>query len=98
MIVRQSEYENDKQAFFSSHRNDWKQSTHGNSAEDYQKTYAFSDGAVWYESMTKETVEELVYLETYKCSIKVRVDVMRIEYWSTDDSRSKCYYEQWNVL
>ena len=98
LVVRVEQYESDKQEFFMAHKNDFHLSRHGNSAEDYQKVYSFSDGSTWYESMTRETVEELVYFETCKCNIKVRIDVMKVEYWSTDDSKSKCYYEQWNTL
>lgn len=95
MIVTYQEYNDEKQAFFRKHKNDYELETQGGSAEYYRKTYAFKDKAVWYEVMMKQTVSERV--EVYKCNVNVELDMLQTEYWSSDDSKSKFYYEPWKV-
>lgn len=94
MLVTSHEYEEDKKLFFRKHKNNFECETQGSSAEYYRKTYTFKDGAVWYEVMTKEEVEDTV--EIYKCNVKVKADMFKTEYWNTDDAASKIFYEPWD--
>ncbi len=95
-IVRSAEYEDMKKSFFRKHKEDFQCDTRGSSAENYRKTYSFKDGATWYEVMTKETVTERVEIKF--CNVKVSVDMMKIEFWNSDESSSKVYYESWNMV
>ena len=95
MVSTYDEYMDAKKKFFSKHKNDWQVDTQGQSAEYYRKTYTFKDGAVWYEIMTYTTETEKV--EIKKCKVNVTVELMRIEYWNTDNGESNYYYEPWKV-
>ena len=46
--------------------------------------------------MTRETVTERVEIKF--CNVKVSVDMMKIEFWNSDESSSKVYYEPWNMV
>ena len=94
-IVRRAEYEDMKKSFFRKRNNDFQCDTRGSSAENYHKTYSFKDGATWYEVMTRETVTERV--EIIFCNVNVSVDMMKIEFWNSDESSSKVYYEPWDI-
>lgn len=92
-IVRQTEYEDAKREFFAKHQNDFNLETTGNSAEYYRKIYTFSDGASWYEVMMKVTKEVDVTVNC--CNVRINIDFLQTEYWSSE-SNSKFYYEQWD--
>lgn len=94
-IVRSAEYEEMKKSFFRRHKGDFQCDTRGSSAENYNKTYSFKDGASWYEVMTRETVTDRVEIKFY--NVPVSVDMMKIEFWNSDDSSSKVYYEPWDI-
>lgn len=94
-VVRSSEYEEMKKSFFSRHRGDFQCDTRGSSAENYRKTYSFKDRAIWYEVITRQTVAKRVEIKF--CNIPVSVDMMRIEFWNSDESSSKVYYEPWDI-
>lgn len=94
MIVTFNEYESDKKEFFRKHHNDFHVDVHGTSAENYAKNYNFSDGSTWYEVMTRKEICETV--EVYKCNVRVKLDMFQTEYWNSDDSTSKFYFEPWN--
>lgn len=94
-VVKFDEYENDKKEFFRKHKNDFRCETSNGSAEYYNKTYVFDDGAIWYEVMRK--VYENIKVEIYYISIPVEVELFQTEYWSSDNADSKVYYEPWDV-
>lgn len=94
-IIKYSDYDNIKKDFFRKHKNDFTIDTTGNSAEYYRKTYVFNDGAIWYEVMTKVT--QKVEITVNLCDVKVYVDLMQTEFWSTDESNSSFYYEKWDI-
>ena len=94
-IVRNAEYEDIKKSFFRKHKGDFQCDTRGSSAENYYKTYSFKDGATWYELMTKETVTERVEIKF--CNVNVTVDMMKIEFWNSDESFIKVYYAPWDI-
>lgn len=58
----------------------------------YHKEYSFEDGAQWNEIM--ELVEEVVEVEVHSMMMKVVVKLWKTEYFSTDDSKSRYYYEK----
>ena len=95
MVVTAKQYEEEKKLFFIKHNYDFNVETTGRSAEYYRKTYSFEDGAVWYEVMTYEDVTEEV--EIKYCLVTVTVAMMRIEFWNTENSESKYYYEPWKT-
>lgn len=93
MTVTYEEYDKDKRNFFKKHNNDFKVTT---SPMDeygrYFKEYSFSDNAVWYESMSPTYEKGTV--EIKKVSVEVQVKMFRTEYWNTEDSKSKFYYQK----
>ena len=93
-VIRSNEYEQIRTDFFNKHHNDFKLKTTGDTAEYYNKTYAFEDGAVWYEVMTKQFIEETVQVKLVPVTIVI--SMMQTEFWSTDESISRFYFEQWN--
>ena len=58
----------------------------------YHKTYVFKDGAVWYETMFPEYVKQNVEIKL--CSVEVEVKMFVTEFWNTDKSETKRYYEK----
>ena len=93
--VTSYEYEELKKKFFHKHNNEFQCDTQGNSAEYYHKTYVFEDGATWYEVMMK--IYESVEAEAHGIKIPVEVELMQVEFWSSDDAESKYYFEPWDV-
>lgn len=87
------EYTAEKAAFFQNHDNDFRVDTSPLQGTVYFKTYYFKDGAVWYERMEKKTFRPTV--EVMCVPVKVYVDMLETEYWNTDDSTSKLYYEKY---
>ena len=94
-IVTYNEYEEMKKKFFCKHNNDFQCDTRGNSAEYYRKTYVFGDGAIWYEVMMK--IYTGAEAEVHGIKILVEVELMQTEFWSSDDSESRYYFEPWDV-
>ena len=93
-VVRAAEYERDKREFFTKHHNDFQCESKGTSAEFYDKLYTFVDGAVWHEVMMKVDVE--VETEIYFVKLKVPVELFQVEYYNSDTSENKFYYEKWD--
>lgn len=96
MTVNYRQYSAEKERFFRSHDYDFSCTTSEMDENGaYYKTYAFSDGAAWYESMvpTLESAEIESEIKKVKVTVEVTVKMMRTEYWSTE-SRSKYYYER----
>ena len=94
MTVSYETYMKDKKAFFEEHKYNFQCDT---SPMDeygaYHKTYIFDDHAVWYESMTP--TYEKAKMEVKMVRFDVEVKLLRTEYWSTDHSESKYYYEKY---
>lgn len=57
------------------------------------KTVCWSDGATWYE-ITETDYSEEVEIEVRGIKVKVNIPMRRTEYWSTEDSKSKYFYEK----
>ena len=93
MTVKYAEYNAEKMEFFNNHKNDFKCDT---SSMDqygrYWKTYVFEDGAIWYEALSTEYIQQEI--EVKCCKVNVEIKMFRTEFWSTDDSKSKYYYEK----
>lgn len=90
-------YRADKESFLKKHP-DWTVDT--SSMDEYgryYKTYTGADGAIFTEEMypTYETAEAEVELHGVKVTLSESVKFMRTEYYSTDDSESRYYYERW---
>lgn len=90
-------YMADKKAFLRKHP-DWTVDT--SSMDEYgryTKQYMSTDGAIFTEEMYPcwETAEAEVELHGVKVTLKDTIYMMRTEYYSTDDSNSKYYYERW---
>lgn len=90
-------YMADKKAFLKKHP-DWTVDT--SSMDEYgrySKQYMSTDGAIFTEEMYPcwETAEAEVELHGVKVTLKDDIKMMRTEYYSTDDSESRYYYERW---
>lgn len=93
MTVKREEYNNSKEAFFKKHNNDFKCSTSPLCENGkYHKEYVFEDGAVWYEVIGVEYVKTSVEVKFVQVEVEVRL--YKTEFWNTDDSKSKYYYEK----
>lgn len=60
---------------------------------EYRKEYAFEDGNSFYEINNLNYIEE-VEVEVKGIKVKVDVKLVNHEYWSSDDSTSKYWYEK----
>jgi hypothetical protein len=90
------EYTEEKKAFLNS-IGDWNCET--SSMDEYgryNKTYIGEKGT-WYEVMTPvwETAEAEVEIHGIKTMAKAEMKMMRIEFWSSKNSKSQYYYEKW---
>lgn len=57
------------------------------------KMVAWTDGATWWE-ITDTNYSEEVEIEVRGIKTKVTVQLRKTEYWSTEDSKSKYFYER----
>lgn len=93
MVVNYLQYSNEKFKFFKKHKNNFEVTTSQmDEYGKYNKTYAFKDGSCWYEIMSPEYVTETVEIKLAKITIEVKM--FRTEFFSSDDSTSKYYYEK----
>lgn len=91
--VSYQDYSRNKIAFFNSHGNDYNVHTSGLSDLGvYYKEYAFRDDAVWYERMSPVT--ELAVACLHGLRIPVDVKLFKTEFWDTDCSVSRYYFEK----
>lgn len=92
-IVNWREYTKAKKDFMWKHDNDFRVET---SPMDeygrYYKTYICADGALWYEIMTPTYETGTAFIRG--CEVKVEIKMLRTEFYSSDDSESKYYYER----
>lgn len=58
-----------------------------------RKTVCWGDGATWWEN-TETEYTETVEIEVHGVKMAVKVQMRRTEYWSTEDSHSKYFYEK----
>ena len=93
MTTTYKEYIETKQAFFKKHDHDF--TTHTLPMDQYSrysKVYTFADGAQWYEDMSPVTETTEVVVNGCKC--KVKVELLRTEFYSSEFG-SSYYYEQY---
>lgn len=93
MTVTVKDYGELKKNFFEKHENEFRIET---SPMDeygrYHKEYVFNDGAVWYQVMGPEYVNQEVTVKG--CTMNVEFKMFRTEFWNTDDFKSKFCYEK----
>ena len=93
MTVNYQEYAKLKNEFFKKHDFDYGiKTSQMDEYGQYHKEYLFLDDAVWYESY-RPTFEK-VEIEVKKVKVEIEVKLFCTEFWSTDDSNSKCMYEK----
>lgn len=91
--VTYREYNSEKTAFFEKHGYDYKiDTTSMDEYGRYGKTYTFEDGATWYEAMGPSY--EQVVVEVRLVKIPMSIKMFCTEYWNSENSASKCYYEK----
>jgi len=91
------EYIKEKTAFFGRHDCDFHcDTTPMDNCGRYLKSYDFVDGAQWVEVMSPEVCKKTMEVVVKKCvvSVEVEVEMLRTEYYSTDDACSKFYFEK----
>jgi hypothetical protein len=87
-------YNDDKSFFFEKHGFDFNVTTSPMEAGGtYYKTYLFEDGSVWYERMSHYVTNENVTV--HNVQLEVKIELQRIDYWSSDISRERTYFERW---
>lgn len=93
-ILNWEEFNKEKQGFFNRHDNDFETFTSAMHEDgSYHKTYCFADNAQWNELMRPITEETEV--EVRRAKVKVKVELLETEAWSTDDAHSIFTYEAW---
>ena len=93
MIKTVKEYFDERAQFFAQHKYDYNMTT---SPMDeygrYFKTYSFSDGAYWYESMGPEW--DQVTVEVKRTKVKIDVKLFKTEYWNSKGLTTNVCYEK----
>lgn len=97
MTVSCTTYRYEKHRFFKRHKNNFECET--SSMDEYgryNKTYTFKDGAIWYETMFPEYVKQELETEVKLVKVKTEIEIKMFvtEFWNTDNSESKKYYER----
>lgn len=94
MTVTCNAYNELKKDFFKKHHNDFRIDTGMlNEYDGWNKTYIFEDGAAWYEVYSK--VVEPIEVEVRYCKVRGVATLLKTEFWSSDDSKSRYYYEEY---
>lgn len=91
--VTYNEYNEAKMSFFDRHDHTYKTSTSPMIDDVWHKEYVFEDGAIWYERY--EHVYIPVTVDVMRCKVDVEVEMLKNEFWSTDNSKSREVYSQW---
>lgn len=91
-------YNEDKEFFFKKHNSDFNsdytcETSPMTNDGVYIKTYIFTDGSCWYERMSPKV--EIAKVSVHGVEVEVPVKLQEVEYWSSDISSSRCYYERW---
>ena len=91
--VTYEKYMNDLVKFVGKHskKNDFRVETSPMINDRYDKKYLFEDGSTFWE--INEIITEEVEVEVHVITCKAQVELYRHEYWSTDDSSTKYWYE-----
>ena len=93
MTVTFAQYETDKAKFFKKHNYEYKVIDGGMKDDVYCKNYVFADDAIWTEVVGPTW--EKVFVEVKKVDVEIDVKMLRIEYFNTDEGKSKFYYEEY---
>ena len=89
-------YNDDKSFFFEKHGFDFELTTSPMQEDGtYFKTYAFKDNSVWYERMSHYVTNATVTV--HNVQVEAKVELQRIDYWSSDISRERTYFECWQL-
>lgn len=93
--VTYDEYSKDLKNFIDKHSKkcDWKVYTSPLIDGQYHKNIVFEDGSEFTE-INELNYSEVVEIMVHNIPATVTVDLIRHEYWSTDDSVSKYWYEK----
>lgn len=93
--VTYDEYSKDLKNFIDKHSKkcDWKVYTSPLIDGQYHKNIVFEDGSEFTE-INELNYSEVVEIMVHNIPVTVTVDLIRHEYWSTDDSVSKYWYEK----
>jgi hypothetical protein len=92
--VTYEQYNEEKAAFFAKHDNDFKvESKYGSESSSYLKTYVFEDGACWHELL--RNVHEEAEFTHRGITFKSNVSLAQMEFWDSDNSKSRYYYSKW---
>lgn len=93
-IVDSAEYNAQKKAFIKKHKGLKRVDTSSmDEYSSYHKEYICEDNAMWYEVMSPyyKTVE----MEINKCKVSLDVKLFQTEFWDSDNSNSRFYYENY---
>ena len=95
MTVTYETYIEDLAKFIDKHSKKYDYSVYTSPFEnrEYHKVYAFENCATFTEINTMEYTE-VVNVQVHGITVPVEVSLIKHEYWSTDDSRSKFWYEK----
>lgn len=97
MTVSYTTYRYEKDMFFKRHKHNFEcETSQMDEYGMYHKTYVFKDGAVWYETMFPEYVKQELEIEIKLAKVKTEIEVKMFvtEFWNTDNSEIKKYYEK----
>lgn len=99
MLVSYKEWAEEKSKFSKKHNHNFTVETSPMDKDGiYYKWYVFEDGAIWYERMSP--VEEVIIVEGISDLTGIKftdskvVTFLKTEFWNTEDSKSKYYYEK----
>lgn len=92
MTYEENIYNQMKSDFMNKHKGALKIYTKPLEYNRYYKDYCFQDGATWSE--ISWLVEEVVEVMIRNIKTRVSVKLWKVEYFSTDDSKSRYYYEK----
>lgn len=92
-VVDYKEYNEEKLKFMEEHNFDYTLETSPmNEYGEYHKTYVFADDSQWLEHM--RPVYEKTEVVVKGVRVPVEVKLLETEYYSSDDARSRYYYER----
>ena len=93
--VTYKEYSDDLASFIKKHskKYDLKVYTSPLQNGEYHKNYVFENGAEFTE-INEMNYYEVVTIMVHNIPVDVKVNMIKHEYWSTDDSASKYWYEK----
>ena len=93
LIVTQAEYNEQKKAFFKKHPLVKVDTSSMDEYSSYHKEYICEKNAIWYEVMSP--YHKTVEIEVNKCKVSVDIELFQTEFWDSDNSKSRYYYENY---